>query len=234
MKQFSILEIRDLKKSFFQQKIGADELEELFILNGVNLSINKGESVAIIGRSGSGKSTLLSLMSSLDKETSGEILLDNNNLVTMNEEEKASIRSEYIGFVFQSPQLIDNLSALENVMMPLELKNEKNKRNKAREWLAKVGLKNRENNLPYQLSGGEAQRVSIARAFAASAKILFADEPTGSLDEKTGESIIDLLFSMNDEFGTTLVLVTHDMKLAKKCSRVMKLENGIIEEITVD
>ena len=200
----------------------------LTILNNVTLHIKAGESVAIVGASGSGKSTLLGLMAGLDSATSGDVLLNGHSLAAMDEEERAILRGQLVGFVFQSFQLLPSLTALENVMLPIELKGDPQAKGKARQLLERVGLDQRWHHYPNQLSGGEQQRVAIARAFATEAKILFADEPTGNLDTATGAKVIDLLFSLNREFATTLVLVTHDERLAKQCHRTIKLVAGEI------
>lgn len=202
---------------------------ELTILKGINLEINYGESVAVVGASGSGKTTLLSLLAGLDTPTSGRICLDTNRVLTdMDEEARARMRADLVGFVFQTFQLLGSLTALENVMLPAELRGEASAQSNASELLARVGLSTREKHYPRQLSGGEQQRVAIARAFASSPKILFADEPTGNLDTRTGEIIIDLLFSLNAEFATTLVLVTHDQRIADRCDRSIVIEAGQI------
>ena len=202
---------------------------ELTILKGINLEINYGESVAVVGASGSGKTTLLSLLAGLDTPTSGRICLDTNRVLTdMDEEARARMRADLVGFVFQTFQLLGSLTALENVMLPAELRGEASAQSNASELLARVGLSRREKHYPRQLSGGEQQRVAIARAFASSPKILFADEPTGNLDTRTGEIIIDLLFSLNAEFATTLVLVTHDERIADRCDRSIVMEAGQI------
>ena len=202
----------------------------LTILNGISLSIDAGEIVAIVGASGSGKSTLLGLMAGLDGATSGDVKLDGNSLMAMDEEQRAILRGQLVGFVFQSFQLLPSLTALENVMLPIELKGDPEARDKARQLLERVGLNERWHHYPNQLSGGEQQRVAIARAFATEARILFADEPTGNLDTATGAKIIELLFDLNKEFSTTLVLVTHDERLAQRCNRIIKLVAGEIAE----
>lgn len=198
----------------------------LTILKGINLEIKKSESVAIVGASGSGKTTLLSLLAGLDTPSSGQICLGNYDLTALNEEERAQVRSELVGFVFQSFQLLASLTAIENVMLPSELKGDRLAEEKARRLLERVGLGHRMNHYPRQLSGGEQQRVAIARAFASSVDILFADEPTGNLDTGTGQHIIDLIFDLNEEFGTTLVLVTHDQRLAGRCQRSIQITSG--------
>jgi len=200
----------------------------LTILNDVSLAVNKAETVAIVGASGSGKSTLLGLMAGLDGATSGDVELDGHSLAAMDEEERAILRGQLVGFVFQSFQLLPSLTALENVMLPIELKGDPEANAKAKQLLERVGLAERWHHYPNQLSGGEQQRVAIARAFATRAQILFADEPTGNLDTATGDKVIDLLFDLNKEFGTTLVLVTHNEPLAKKCGRIIKLVAGEI------
>ena len=199
---------------------------QLIILDNVSLSLNDGESLAITGPSGSGKSTLLSLLAGLDTATSGEIFLDNLALHKMNEEERTALRKEKVGFVFQSFELLPSLTALENVMLPSELKSEKSPETNAKNFLERVGLKNRQDHYPNQLSGGEQQRVAIARAFACSAKILFADEPTGNLDPRNGEIIADLLFEVNSETDNALVIVTHDQELADRCDKTINLKLG--------
>lgn len=207
---------------------------QLVILKDISLSIAAAEAVAIVGVSGSGKSTLLGLMAGLDSASAGDMFLDGQNLSTMDEEERARLRGRSVGFVFQSFQLLPSLTALENVMLPIELKNDRDARNKAANLLQRVGLESRLQHYPNQLSGGEQQRVAIARAFASEAKILFADEPTGNLDAATGARVIDLLFSLNAEFGTTLVLVTHDDRLAERCGRMVRLVAGeITEDVSV-
>ena len=198
----------------------------LIILDDVSLSLNDGESLAITGPSGSGKSTVLSLLAGLDTATSGEIFLDDLALHKMNEEERTALRKEKVGFVFQSFELLPSLTALENVMLPSELKSEKSPETNAKNFLERVGLKNRQDHYPNQLSGGEQQRVAIARAFACSAKILFADEPTGNLDPRNGEIIADLLFEVNSETDNALVIVTHDQELADRCDKTINLKLG--------
>ena len=198
----------------------------LTILKGIDLEIKKAESVAILGASGSGKTTLLSLLAGLDTPSHGEIRLGNHTITSLDEEQRARVRSELVGFVFQSFQLLASLTAIENVMLPAELKRDRGAQDKAKTLLERVGLGHRINHYPRQLSGGEQQRVAIARAFASSVEILFADEPTGNLDTVTGQHIIDLIFDLNREFGTTLVLVTHDERLAGRCDRSIRLASG--------
>lgn len=200
--------------------------EKLTILQDISFQLNEGDSLAIIGSSGSGKSTLLGLLAGLDVPTEGEILLAGKPLSQMSEDERASLRAEHVGFVFQSFQLLESLTAVENVMLPLELEGKKNARERAMELLQRVGLGERTHHYPKQLSGGEQQRVAIARAFASNPTILFADEPTGNLDTKTGESIIELLFQLNFETKTTLVLVTHEARLAERCQHRIQIEAG--------
>tara|TARA_R110000772_G_scaffold159805_1_gene270974 strand:+ start:1467 stop:2147 length:681 start_codon:yes stop_codon:yes gene_type:complete len=203
---------------------------DLTILNGINMDIKEGESVAIVGASGSGKSTLLGLLAGLDVNTSGEITLYEQAFSSLDEEQRALMRGQYVGFIFQSFHLLPSLQAIENVMLPVELKGDKNARKKAALLLEKVGLSHRLTHYPNQLSGGEQQRVAIARAFASSPKILFADEPTGNLDEGNGKIIIEQLFELNASQGTTLVMVTHDNELAKKCDRQLVMSAGQLVE----
>ena len=202
---------------------GANVIE---ILRDLNLSVAQGESVAIVGSSGSGKSTLLALLAGLDNPTSGSVAVEGLNFSGLNEDARAAVRGLRMGFVFQSFQLLSTMTALENVMLPLQLANRKDARELAIATLAKVGLGERLTHYPKQLSGGEQQRVAIARAFAPQPAILFADEPTGNLDINTGECIIDLLFSLNKASNSTLILVTHDEKLAQRCGRVLVLSHG--------
>ncbi|MEY4768263.1 MAG: hypothetical protein RL637_902 [Pseudomonadota bacterium] len=198
----------------------------LQILSAIELQINRGESLAIVGASGSGKSTLLSLLAGLDTPTTGKVRLDGRNLTTTTEDGRATIRNRLVGFVFQSFQLLNGLTALENVMLPLELSADPQAQAKATDLLQRVGLGHRLFHTPKQLSGGEQQRVALARAFVTQPAILFADEPTGNLDRKTGEHIAELLFQLNHEQQTTLVLVTHDVNLANRCQRMITLEAG--------
>ena len=200
----------------------------LTILKRVSLLIEPGEAVAIVGASGSGKSTLLGLMAGLDGATSGEVILNGHNITQMDEEQRAILRGQLVGFVFQSFQLLPSLTALENVMLPIELKGDPEAKNKAKQLLERVGLGERWHHYPNQLSGGEQQRVAIARAFATEVRILFADAPTGNLDTATGVKVVDLLFDLNHEYSTTLVLVSHDERLAKRCGRIVKLVAGEI------
>ena len=200
----------------------------LVILDDINFSLDEGKSLAITGPSGSGKSTLLGLLAGLDTPTSGDIYLDNINLNNLNEEERAILRKDKVGFVFQSFELLPSLTALENVMLPSELKSEDDPKLLGEYFLERVGLIDRKNHYPNQLSGGEQQRVAIARAFACSAKILFADEPTGNLDPKNGKLISDLLFEVNSESDNALVIVTHDQDLAALCDKKIELKLGKI------
>jgi len=204
---------------------------ELTILNHVSLSVNDGDSLAIIGPSGAGKSTLLGLLAGLDTPSTGSINLGHYCITDMNEEQRAKVRAEFVGFVFQTFQLLPGLSAIENVSLPLELTGRKRATEMAKEYLSKVGLAERLTHYPKQMSGGEQQRVAIARAFACEPKILFADEPTGNLDSKTGGQIADLLFDMNREQQTTLVLVTHEHRLADRCDSRLVIDGG---EVAVD
>ena len=199
---------------------------QLSILDSVSLEINAGESVAVVGASGSGKTTLLGILAGLDLPTAGDVWLDGDRITAMPEEDRARVRGRCVGFVFQTFQLIESLTALENVMLPTELRGESDAGDHARMYLDRVGLADRLTHYPRQLSGGEQQRVAIARAFASRPKVLFADEPTGNLDTSTGGRVIDLLFALNRESQTTLVLVTHDTALADRCGRVLSLEAG--------
>ena len=203
---------------------------ELEILKGITLEIKSGESVAIVGASGSGKSTLLGLLAGLDEASGGRVVIGDTDLGELDEDGRALFRGRHVGFVFQSFQLLPALTALENVMLPLELQGQARSREQAEAFLQRVGLGPRMSHYPRQLSGGEQQRVAIARAFAAHPSILFADEPTGNLDTGTGGHIIDLLFELNREEGTTLVLVTHDAQLADRCERRICLEAGAVVE----
>ncbi|MDP2488964.1 ABC transporter ATP-binding protein [Vibrio splendidus] len=205
--------------------------EHLTILEHVDIDIREGETVAIVGTSGAGKSTLMTLLAGLDVPTKGEISLLGQPLSQLDDEARAKIRSESIGFVFQSFLLIPSLSALQNVTLPCLLKGEDEDIERATALLESVGLKDRLDHLPSQLSGGEQQRVALARAFMIKPKILFADEPTGNLDQQTAAKIVELLFELNSSHGTTLVLVTHDPKLAQRCQRTLKMHVGQIEEV---
>ncbi|MEO8848807.1 MAG: ATP-binding cassette domain-containing protein [Casimicrobiaceae bacterium] len=198
----------------------------LKILDDVTFTVSRGETVAIVGASGSGKTTLLGLLAGLDLPTSGDVWIDGEQLSALNEDERAALRQRAVGFVFQSFQLLAAMTALENVMLPLELAGNSSARAIAREWLARVGLAHRITHYPRQLSGGEQQRVAIARAFASDPILLLADEPSGNLDEVTGNEVADLMFSLNRENGTTLVLVTHEATLASRCARRLSLAGG--------
>jgi len=195
-------------------------------LKGISLEIKRSESVAIVGASGSGKSTLLGLLAGLDEASSGVVYIDGENISAMSEDQRAQMRSDNVGFVFQSFQLLPSLTALENVMLPLELKGSNRAKDAATSFLTRVGLAERLEHYPRMMSGGEQQRVAIARAFATSPAILFADEPTGNLDTQTGAYVIDLLFELNAELDTTLVLVTHEQRLAERCGRILNLHAG--------
>ena len=205
---------------------------KLTVLDQVTFSIQAAETIAIVGPSGSGKTTLLGLCAGLDSSSTGSVVLNGEALERLNEDQRAAVRSRDVGFIFQNFQLLPTLTALENVMVPLELKKRPNAKEKAMELLDKVGLKDRATHYPTQLSGGEQQRVSIARAFANAPKILFADEPTGNLDTETGTMIENLIFDLNKEQGTTLVLVTHDLELAAKTQRIIHIKVGKIQEET--
>jgi putative ABC transport system ATP-binding protein len=198
----------------------------LHILADINVQVATGESIAIAGESGSGKSTLISLLAGLDTPTIGSISLNGKSLTSMDEDGRAAMRNQLVGFVFQSFQLLQGLTALENVMLPLELRGDKKAKDAAIGLLQRVGLSERLTHTPRQLSGGEQQRVALARAFVSKPAVLFADEPTGNLDSKTGAKIIDLLFELNQENNTTLILVTHDQTLANRCQRIIKLAAG--------
>lgn len=208
--------------------------KELIVLENVSFRVEQGNSLAIIGPSGSGKTTLLGLCAGLDTATSGVVSLMGFKLNAMNEDDRAYVRNQYVGFVFQNFQLLSTLTALENVMVPLELRGERNVGPKAKDLLDRVGLSDRLHHYPSQLSGGEQQRVAMARAFIADPKILFADEPTGNLDEENATHITDLLFGMNTEKGTTLVLVTHNLELAQRTQRILRMRGGkLVEEYQV-
>ena len=201
---------------------------ELIIVNNANFSVDAGEAVAVVGASGSGKSTLLGLMAGLDTPSDGKVFINDVDLFALDEDGRAKLRGSLVGFVFQSFQLLPSLTALENVMLPLELNGATDADKRARAILDRVGLGTRVKHYPKQLSGGEQQRVAIARAFVAEPKLLFADEPTGNLDNKTGRAMIDLLFQLNREHGTTLILVTHDLTLAARCGRRLNIDAGVV------
>lgn len=215
-----ILRIVNLSKSF---QSGSHTLT---VLNNISLAVEAGSTMSVVGPSGSGKTTLLGLAAGLDRASSGSIFLNNIKLDELNEDERAAVRNQYVGFIFQNFQLLPTLTALENVMVPLELRKEKNIRARAMDLLQKVGLSDRSHHYPSQLSGGEQQRVSIARAFINQPRILFSDEPTGNLDAETSQGIIELMFKLNREAGTTWILVTHDIELANKTGRIVKLKGG--------
>ena len=200
--------------------------KSLTVLDDVSFTIDKGDTFAIVGPSGSGKTTLLGLCAGLDRASNGSVTLNGIQLDSLDEDERAGVRNENVGFIFQNFQLIPTLTALENVMVPMELRGEKGAAEKAMQLLERVGLADRHDHYPTQLSGGEQQRVSLARAFSNRPKILFADEPTGNLDADTGDLVEQLLFDLNKEQGTTLVLVTHDLELAAKTQRILKLKGG--------
>lgn len=224
--------IRMIKTLGLTQNVPVHE-GTLTILKGINLEIKPGESVAIVGASGSGKSTLLGMLAGLDTPSNGQVWLNGKEITALNEEARARVRGELVAFIFQNFQLLGSLTALENVMLPLEVRGLPEPEERAREYLHKVGLAEREHHYPHLLSGGEQQRVAIARAFACEAPILFADEPTGNLDTTTGEAISDLLFSLhgalNLDARRTLVLVTHDQKLARRCDRQMVMQAGRLD-----
>lgn len=217
-----MLSVKNVSKSY--RSAG----QNLTVLDQISFDIQSGSTVSIVGPSGSGKTTLLGLCAGLDRSTSGSITLNGIALDALSEDRRAQVRNEHVGFVFQNFQLLPTLTALENVMVPLELRREKNIRNRALELLAKVGLGERGHHYPAQLSGGEQQRVSLARAFSNAPKILFADEPTGNLDSETGATVEKLLFDLNRDAGTTLVLVTHDLELAAKTQRIIRIKGGTI------
>ncbi|MGN7203915.1 ABC transporter ATP-binding protein [Pedobacter sp. SAFR-022] len=217
-----ILSVRNLSKNYPAQG------KSLGVLKDINFEIQQGSTVSIVGPSGSGKTTLLGLCAGLDRASSGSVILNGIELDHLNEDERARVRNQHVGFIFQNFQLLPTLTALENVMVPLELRGEKNVSDRALSLLDKVGLANRGHHYPSQLSGGEQQRVSLARAFSNSPKILFADEPTGNLDTETGQKVEKLLFELNRDAGTTLILVTHDLELASKTSRIIRLKGGTI------
>lgn len=216
----NILQLDQVSKNY---RIGTANLS---VLRDISFDIEEGATVAIVGPSGSGKTTLLGLCAGLDHCSEGTIVLNGISLNELNEDQLAQVRNAHVGFVFQNFQLLPTLTALENVLVPMELRGMKNMKNKAMDLLDKVGLSARMNHYPSQLSGGEQQRVSLARAFANSPKILFADEPTGNLDAETGLLVENLLFQLNEELGTTLVIVTHDMELAAKTQRIIPIKGG--------
>lgn len=219
-----ILEVKHLTKTFKSPD------RELTVLKDIHFSVDKGHGISIVGPSGSGKTTLLGLCAGLDEPTRGTVKLMDIELNRLSEDDRAYVRNQYVGFIFQNFHLLPTINAIENVMIPMELRGEKNIKRLAEDMLGRVGLADRMKHYPSQLSGGEQQRVAIARAFIANPKILFADEPTGNLDEETADIIARLLFKMNKEEGTTLVLVTHNLSLASHTGRILKLEGGILME----
>lgn len=223
----TILKIENLSKTY----TSADHT--LTVLQNINFSITAGSTLAIVGPSGSGKTTLLGLCAGLDRSTAGLVELKGIRLDNLNEDQRARVRNQHVGFIFQNFQLLPTLTAIENVMVPLELRGERNIRPKALELLDKVGLSGRINHYPSQLSGGEQQRVSLARAFSNNPAILFADEPTGNLDAETSDKVVKLLFDLNKEAGTTLVVVTHNLELAALTQRIIKIKAGQVDNDTM-
>lgn len=222
----TILNVQNVSKKY--QSTG----RTLTVLDSIHFSVEAGSTMSIVGPSGSGKTTLLGLCAGLDQSSSGSIVLHKIRLDDLNEDQRAQVRNQYVGFIFQNFQLMPTLTALENVMVPLELRGERNIKPIAMDLLGKVGLADRAHHYPAQLSGGEQQRVSLARAFSNKPRILFADEPTGSLDAETSEKVIELIFNLNKEAGTTLILVTHDIDLAAKTQRIIRIKGGKIVEDT--
>ncbi|MCW5515910.1 ABC transporter ATP-binding protein [Muriicola sp. Z0-33] len=220
----NILNVHQLKKTY------SSGSKSITVLEDISFDIDKGDTFAIVGPSGSGKTTLLGLCAGLDQSDSGTVTLCGRELSALNEDERALLRNKEVGFIFQDFQLLSTLTALENVSVPLELQGVKNARTSALSLLEKVGLADRQHHYPSQLSGGEQQRVALARAFINNPSILFADEPTGNLDEETGEKVVELLFELNKEAGTTLVIVTHDLDLAKRTQHILRLKGGRIIE----
>lgn len=223
--ELAVLRLSEVRKAYHSGR------EDLEVLKGVSFDVKAGETVSIIGPSGSGKTTLLGICAGLDRPSTGSVSLCGQELSGLGEDERAAIRNESVGFVFQNFQLIPTLTALENVMVPLELRGEKGARERAKELLGQVGLGDRISHYPIQLSGGEQQRVALARAFVNKPRILFADEPTGNLDTDTSEPIVELLFGLNKTAGTTLVLVTHDLDLAKTTDRLLRIDHGVLQEV---
>ncbi len=215
-----MLEVQHLTKTYQSGN------RQLTVLDNVSFAIEAGETFSIVGPSGSGKTTLLGLCAGLDRASSGSVILNGIRLDELNEDERAAVRNQYVGFIFQNFQLLPTLTALENVMVPLELRGERNVSKIAMELLDRVGLAARHHHYPSQLSGGEQQRISLARAFSNRPRILFADEPTGNLDEETSQKVESLIFDLNKEAGTTLVLVTHDLELARRTNRIIQLKGG--------
>ena len=221
-----MLEVKNLSKVY---QTGDKALN---VLEDVTFRLEAGDTFSVVGPSGSGKTTLLGLCAGLDRASSGSVFLNGVQLDDLSEDERAAVRNEHVGFIFQNFQLIPTLTALENIMVPLELRGEKNPAKRASELLERVGLAERFDHYPTQLSGGEQQRISLARAFANRPKILFADEPTGNLDEETSQKVEQLLFELNKEAGTTLVIVTHDLELASKTQKIIKLKGGkVVEQV---
>ena len=218
----TILSVNELTKRY------GDGDHTLTVLENINFSVHSGETMSIVGPSGSGKTTLLGLCAGLDRASSGTVELNNIRLNDLNEDQRAQVRNQYVGFIFQNFQLLPTLTAIENVMVPLELRRKKNIRGRALDLLGKVGLAARADHYPVQLSGGEQQRVSMARAFSTRPRILFADEPTGNLDEEASNNVVHLLFDLNREAGTTLILVTHNLELAAQTHRILRLKGGRI------
>ncbi len=208
----------------------SDATGELIILNNIDFTVQAGETLAIVGASGSGKSTLLGILAGLDIPSEGKVELQGVDIFALNEDGRAIFRKDHLGFVFQSFQLLTHLNALENVMLPLELRGDKRARELAEEMLARVGLSSRLRHYPKYLSGGEQQRVALARAFVTEPPLLFADEPTGSLDNSTGEAVMQLMFNLNRERGSTLVLVTHDLSIAARCGRTLTIAGGQLQQ----
>jgi len=223
----SILDVHKLTKSYYNGQ------KKLTVLDEISFSLERADTFSIVGPSGSGKTTLLGLCAGLDRASAGSVKLNGITLDHLDEDERAEVRNQHVGFIFQNFNLIPTLTALENVMVPMELRGERNITQRAKELLSKVGLGDRGHHYPTQLSGGEQQRVSMARAFSNRPKILFADEPTGNLDEETGSHVEDLLFELNREAGTTLVIVTHDAELAGKTQRIIRLKGGhvVVDEL---
>lgn len=222
----SILKVQNLTKTYQSGN------RKLTVLDNVSFEVAAGETLAIVGPSGSGKTTLLGLCAGLDISTDGSVILTGQTLDHLSEDQRAKLRNDSVGFIFQNFQLLPTLTALENVMVPLELKKRNDAKEKALELLKEVGLADRVTHYPSQLSGGEQQRVSIARAFANEPKILFADEPTGNLDTETGEMIENLIFNLNEEKGTTLILVTHDRELAQRTHQIIYIKGGKLQEVS--
>ena len=223
----TILDVHKLTKSYYNGQ------QKLTVLDEISFSLERGDTFSIVGPSGSGKTTLLGLCAGLDIPTAGSVSLEGQELFSLTEDERAAVRNNHVGFIFQSFQLIPTLTAIENVMVPLELNGVKGAHHRASELLERVGLIDRRDHYPTQLSGGEQQRVSLARAFSNNPSILFADEPTGNLDEETSEKVVKMIFDLNRENGTTLVLVTHDMELARQTHRIIRLKGGkvVVDEL---